>query len=126
MLRKIEIVPTLLAMLIVLFTTFVPHHHHQAMICLVKEVCVMDGCCDDEHTMHSDANHEEDESHCVSHEKYCPSDNLRLDFPQEPVIVSSILLVPSACLSGNSVLRPAFFKDLAAPPPPILTWRINC
>ena len=61
MLRKLSIIPTLAAMLMVMFVTFVPHHHHQAMICLVHETCEADGCVNDEHTGHSDANHEEDE-----------------------------------------------------------------
>ena len=83
----------------------------------------MDGCTDDEHTNHSEANHEEDESHCVSREKYCPSDILRLDIP------------PVTSLDSSS---PAYFFPFAvrtAPvptsnarhhSPPFLTWRINC
>lgn len=49
------------------------------MICIVEEVCGMDGCCDDEHTHHSDANHNQDESHCVAHKQYCPSERLHID-----------------------------------------------
>ena len=39
MIRKLCIIPTFAAMLMVMFVTFVPHHHHQAMICLVHETC---------------------------------------------------------------------------------------
>ena len=69
MLRFLSIFPVWTAVLMMMFVNLVPHHHHQTMICLVQEVCQMDGCYDDEHTGHSDANHEEDESHCISHEK---------------------------------------------------------
>lgn len=123
MLRKLAILPTLVSMMMVLFTNMVPHHHHQAMICLVKEVCEIDGCTDDEHTGHSDANHEEDESHCVSHQKYFPSDDLRPDFT--PLSVPAVK-VPVPVDAG---LVPQAFSNrilAASSPPPILTWRINC
>lgn len=124
MLRKLSILPTLVSMMMVLFTTMVPHHHHQAMICLVKEVCELDGCTDDEHTGHSDANHEEDERHCVSHQNYFPSDDLRVDFTLLPAPVVKIP-VPVDVTGGY----PAFSKDLffaSFSPPPLLSWRINC
>ena len=123
MLRKIAIIPSLMAMMMVLFTMFVPHHHHQAMICLVHEVCLADGCCDDEHTSHSDANHEEDESHCVSREKYCPSDDLRLDVViLPPVIINN--LVPAVVGTPNCDTAP--LSNTVFHSPPLLTWRINC
>ena len=121
---RFAILPTLVSMMMVLFTTMVPHHHHQAMICLVKEVCELDGCIDDEHTSHSDANHEEEESHCVSHENYFPSDGLRLDFT--PLEVPAVEIPVKV-----DVIRafPAFSRALLfalSSPPPILSWRINC
>ncbi|MBP5635866.1 MAG: hypothetical protein J6W83_05720 [Bacteroidales bacterium] len=124
MLRKIEIISDLLAMLMVLFITVVPHHHHQAMICLVHEECVVDHCCNDDHTNHPETDQEEQESHCVAHEKYCPSDNLRLE-------VSAPLAVPAAVLPCPvTVAAPAFHTPArvlpAYSPPPVLTWRINC
>ena len=123
MLRKIAVIPSLMAMMMVLFTMFVPHHHHQAMICLVHEVCLADGCCDDEHTSHSDANHEEDESHCVSHEKYCPSDDLRLDVViLPPVIINNP--VPAVVGTPGHLTAPVWQAVLHSPP--LLTWRINC
>ena len=79
MLRKLSIVPIFLAMMMVTLATVLPHHHHQTMICVVEDVCGMDGCCDDEHTHHSDANHNQDESHCVAHKQYCPSERLQID-----------------------------------------------
>ena len=123
MLRKVSVLPALLAMMMVLFTTFVPHHHHEAMICLVHEVCLADGCCDDEHTSHSDANHEEDERHCVSHEKYCPSDGLRLDVVPLP---SAVLNVPVPAEAGTIVSIRKVVNSTAFHSPPILSWRINC
>ncbi len=115
MLRKLAILPTLMAMLMVLFTTMVPHHHHQAMICLVKEVCELDGCTDDEH--------EEDESHCVSREKYCPSDILRLDIPPVTALDSSS---PAIFLPHTVRTAPVSTSNVRHHSPPILTWRINC
>ena len=123
MYRKLSILPTLAAMLMVMFVTIVPHHHHQAMICLVREVCEVDGCCDDEHTNHSDANHEEDESHCISHEKYFPSDELRVDFTVIPSVTSP---VPSP---ESFPIRTSLFQDReksACASPPILSWRMRC
>ena len=70
MIRKFAIVPNLLAMMMVLFAMFVPHHHHQTMICLVHQICVLDGCCDDEHTSHSDAHHPFLPFSCVSPDRY--------------------------------------------------------
>lgn len=124
MLRKIATISNLLAMLMVLFTTVVPHHHHRAMVCLVREVCVMDGCCNDEHTMHSDADPEKDESHCVAHEKYFPADDLRLDgatavaVPPAPAPRPAAVAVP--------VLRYFHREIRSSSPPPLLSWRINC
>ena len=123
MLRKVSVLPALVAMMMVLFTTFVPHHHHMAMICLVHEVCLADGCCDDEHTSHSDANHEEDENHCVSREKYCPSDGVRLDIVPLP---STILNAPVPADAGNVVSVRKVVARAAFNSPPILSWRINC
>ncbi len=121
--KRIAIISTLMAMLMVIFTTVFPHHHHQAMICLVREVCVEDGCCNDEHTMHQDANNEEDENHCVSHEKYCSSGNLRLDFT---VLAAPAVKVPVVvdAVSFSDVQPRSSLK--ASYSPPILTWRINC
>ncbi len=112
-------------MLMVLFTTVVPHHHHQAMICLIREVCVMDGCCNDEHTMHADTDREEDETHCVAHEKYFPADNLRLDgvtAPAAPLPVAAPC--PVACTVP--ILRTLHPEIFPPSPPPILSWRRNC
>ena len=121
---RLAILPTLVSMMMVLFTTMVPHHHHQAMICLVKEVCVMDGCCDDEHTGHSDANHEEDESLCVSHQKYFPSDDLRLDFAPLQAPAVKVPVPVDVTLAFHASSKAGLFSP--AYPPPILSWRINC
>ena len=123
MLRKIAVIPSMMAMMMVLFTMFVPHHHHQAMICLVHEVCLADGCCDDEHTSHSDANHEEDESHCVSHEKYCPSDDLRLDVV---ILPPAIINNPVPAVVGTPSCNTTTVSFTVFHSPPLLTWRINC
>ena len=77
--RRIATVSNLMAMLMVMLTSVVPHHHHQTIACFVKEVCVEDGCCNDRHTAHSDTDPEENESHCVAHEEYFQADDLRLD-----------------------------------------------
>lgn len=111
-------------MMMVLFTTAVPHHHHQTMICLVKEVCELDGCCDDEHTSHSDANHEEDESHCTAHEKYCPSEDLRLDSIHVAAIITETEPVPQVILTdGHAGSR---HEVAAYHSPPILSWQRRC
>lgn len=105
MLRKLSIVPIFLAMMMVTLATVLPHHHHQTMICIVEEVCEMDGCCDDEHTHHSDANHNQDESHCVAHKQYCPSERLHIDhqiFQSESDNLIPILDVLSNLLTINS------------------------
>lgn len=123
MFRKIAIVSTTLAMMMVLFVTAVPHHHHDAMICLAHEVCLADGCVDDEHTAHSDTDPEEGESHCVTHEKYCPSDELRL---------AQVYLLPTffeaLIPSTVAIPRPVPARQTLLPlhSPPLLTWRINC
>ena len=111
-----------MAMLTVLFTMAVPHHHHQAMICLVHEVCVLDGCCDDEHTMHSDPNQEE-ENHCVSHEKYVPSDDVRIDFF---AMTAPVIRIPVAnkAFSFSNLHSQTYLASSSSPP--ILAWRINC
>jgi hypothetical protein len=93
------------------------------MICLVHEVCLADGCCDDEHTSHSDANHEEDENHCVSREKYCPSDDLRLDVVLLPPVEINN---PVPAVSGNPGHLTAPVRQAILHSPPLLTWRINC
>jgi len=123
MFRKLAIVPVMLAMMMVLFTTFVPHHHHHAMICLVHEVCLEDGCIDDEHTSHPDTDTGDEENHCVSHAKYCPSDELRLDsVPLPPAFVEAPALpaVAAFCPQLSHPVR------ITSSTPPLLTWRINC
>jgi hypothetical protein len=105
MLRKLAAAPILLAMLMVAMATVIPHHHHETMICIVHEVCGMDGCRDDEHTQHSDANHNEDESHCVAHEQYCHSENIHIDnqdFGEDLTDLSPILCILAEMLTGNS------------------------
>ena len=104
MLRKLSIVPIFLAMMMVTLATVLPHHHHQTMICVVEDVCGMDGCCDDEHTHHSDANHNQDESHCVAHKQYCPSERLQIDhqdFGIEGTNIFPILAILSNLLTSN-------------------------
>ena len=64
--RKLSIVPIFLAMMMVTLATVLPHHHHETMICIAEEVCGLDGCIDDAHTHHSDANHNEDESRMLT------------------------------------------------------------
>ena len=64
----------------------------------------MDGCCDDEHTHHSDANHNQDESHCVAHKQYCPSERLHLDhqdFGEDEDCIFPILAILSNLLTIN-------------------------
>ncbi len=105
MLRKLAAAPILLAMLMVAMATVLPHHHHETMICIVQEVCGMDGCCDDEHTHHSDANHNEDESHCVAHEQYCHSENIHIDnqdFGEDLTDLSPVLCILAEILTENS------------------------
>lgn len=96
--------PIFLAMMMVTLATMLPHHHHQTMICIVEEVCEMDGCCDDEHTHHSDANRDQDESHCVAHKQYCPSEILHIelqDFGIEADNIFPILAFLSNLLTIN-------------------------
>ncbi len=104
MLRKLSIVPIFLAMMMVTLATVLPHHHHQTMICIVEEVCGMDGCRDDEHTHHSDANHNQDETHCVAHKQYCPSERLHIDhqdFGEDADNPSPILAILTNLLTIN-------------------------
>ncbi len=104
MIRKLSIAPIFLAMMMVTLATVLPHHHHQTMICIVEEVCGMDGCLDDEHTHHSDANHDQDESHCVAHKQYCPSERLHIDnqdFGDDVSSISPILAALSNLLTIN-------------------------
>lgn len=123
MIRKFAIVPNLLAMMMVLFVMFVPHHHHQTMICLAHEICVLDGCCDDEHTSHSDAHQEEDECKCVSQEKFCPSDQ---SLPDVTPLSAVLLKIPVPVLSGSFTFRKHPLGEFILSSPPLLTWRINC
>ena len=119
MLRKLSIVPIFLAMMMVTLATVLPHHHHQTMICIVEEVCEMDGCCDDEHTHHSDANHNQDESHCVAHKQYCPSERLHIDRPEfqsESVNLIPLLDILSNLLTINSESIVNEYADRASVP----------
>lgn len=95
MLRKIAIAPIIVALSMMTMVTVMPHHHHQAMVCFVKEICCLDGCCDDEHTQHHDANQEEDESHCVAHEQYMPSERLHIN--------EYVILINNSAGISNSV-----------------------
>ena len=91
MLRKLSIVPIFLAMMMVTLATVLPHHHHQTMICVVEDVCGMDGCCDDEHTHHSD-------------KQYCPSERLQIDhqdFGIEGTNIFPILAILPNLLTSN-------------------------
>lgn len=122
--RKIATVFNLLAMLMVLITTITPHHHHHAMVCFAKEVCVMDGCCNDEHTAHADADPEESESHCVAHEAYCQSDELRLDSITAIPVPVAVIACPAPSLVREFRISAQTVRY--ASPPPLLSWRINC
>ena len=124
MLRKIATVFNLLAMLMVLITTMMPHHHHHAVVCFVKEVCVMDGCCNDEHTAHADSDPEESKSHCVAHEAYCQSDELRLDGMTTIPAPVTVIACPAPALAREFSIPCPIVRY--ASPPPLLSWRINC
>jgi len=132
MLRKISIVPILLAMLMVTLTTVIPHHHHQTMICIVEEACEHDGCgchedccCHDMHSHHSAGTHDEDESNCVAHEKYTPSENLVLEGAEftgmVPDIFPILALLAEATASQSQVTGFALgdFIPIIPPPPPL-------
>ena len=115
--------PSWIAMFILMFVTIGSHHHHGAVICLAKEICEIDGRCNDEHTGHSDANHEEDENHCLSQEKFFPTDNLRMDL--------TVLSVPATVLTFFEetvcrIIRLPRRTDIADSSPPIQSWRMNC
>ncbi len=79
MLRKIAAIPIILALAMMTLVTVLPHHHHQTMTCFVKETWCLDGRCHDQHTQHHEADQEEDESHCVAHEQYMPSERLHIN-----------------------------------------------
>ena len=122
--RKIETVFDLLAMLMVLFITVVPHHHHQALLCLVQEECIEDHCYNDEHTNHSDANHQEQESHCITSEKYCQDEDQYLAWPVLAPISVEVISTPNGdeFRTFPRYHHPAkSFSSI-----PILSWRINC
>jgi hypothetical protein len=126
MLRKISIVPILVAMMMVMMTTVVPHHHHQAMICLVKEVCDIGSNCDDEmHSHHSASDSEEDDNHCVSHEKYFPSSSQRVEFSLPSVETESIFPILAAIYCeifgnmGESACTALSFTPLLPLVPPL-------
>ncbi len=104
MIRKLSIVPIFLAMMMVTLATVLPHHHHETMICIAEEVCGLDGCIDDAHTHHSDANHNEDESHCVAHKPYFPSETLHVDhqdYDGDEANISPILAALANLLTIN-------------------------
>lgn len=122
--RKVEILSDLLAMLMVLFITVVPHHHHQAMICLVQEECPEDHCINDEHTMHADADSEEKVLACVANERYYPEDELHLDWPAPVAIHLATLPRPEP--EALPAFPPPQSSTLPFPSPPVLTWRMNC
>lgn len=122
--RRIATIPVVMAMLMVMITSVVPHHHHQTIACFVKEVCVEDGCCNDRHTAHSDADPEENESHCVAHEEYFQADDLRLDSIGAVSVPVAVILRPMDILS-RAVDTPCLgVKSFS--PFPLLSWRINC
>ncbi|MBQ6253482.1 MAG: hypothetical protein IJK05_02345 [Bacteroidales bacterium] len=116
--RKLAILPLLMSMLMVLFTTMVPHHHHQAMICLAREVCELDGSTRDSH----EANHEEEESHCVSTEKYCPISFQKLDITP---LSSPTPALPLPVVKAVTLGFVESYSDIPLHIPPLLSWRIN-
>ena len=121
--RTVSIIASMMAMAMLLFTTAVPHHHHDAMICLAHETCQLDGCDNNEHTGHSGEEGEEEDGHCVAHQKYFPSDELRIFMVAVPVAYFPAITF-LAGTSGHvsaSLHRP---EPLSSPP--ILSWRLNC
>lgn len=121
MFRKLSILPTFAAMLMMMLVTVVPHHHHHAFICLVRETCEIDGCVNDEHTGHSDADSQEDEDHCITHEKYFPSDDLRVDFD---ILPAAVVTIPTPAPVARITIRHHATPAYASPP--IITCRMRC
>ena len=124
MLRRTVTFFNLLAMLMVMLITIVPHHHHHALVCFVKEVCLEDGCVNDEHTMHSDADAQENECHCVAHEEYYQSDNLRAD--AITAVSAPVAAIPCPVTAFIQSVSISHRVVRSFSPPPILSWRINC
>lgn len=136
MLRLLSIVPILMSMMMVTLATVLPHHHHQTMICIAEATCGHDGCLDCTHEHHSDTSHNDDESHCVAHEQYCPSERLQIDhkdFGSDwdnifPIlaILSNQLAISAASITdeyacGNSIpiLVPPLSYSVAPNAPPV-------
>lgn len=120
MLRKFALIFIMLAMAMITFATVTPHHHHHACVYLASE-CPFDG--------HEEGDgHGEDESNCVSHEKYVSSESIRLDGPETNRNVGGIdsalafLAIVYEALSENepSFLTGSDIKPLS-PKPPVLS-----
>lgn len=120
MLRKFALIFIMSAMAMITFATVTPHHHHHACVYLASE-CPFDG--------HEEGNgHGEDESNCVSQEKYVSSESLRVDNPETSQDVGGIdaalsfLAIVYEALSDNepSFLTGTDIKPLN-PKPPVLS-----
>ena len=124
MLKRTAAISNFLAMMMVLITTIAPHHHHQAMVYFAREVCVADGCCNDEHTSHSEADPDDNESHCIAHEGYFQTDILRQD--GIAAVFGPVSIIPTPLdtfvkTAGAPCRIVRSFTTLS-----ILSWHINC
>ena len=122
--RRIATVSNLLAMLMVMFSMIVPHHHHQAVVCIVREVCELDGCCNDEHTAHAETDPDESEPQCISHEGFYQSDNLRQDDISAIAGSVAVILHPTVTMVRDLGVSSRVVRPFS--PPLLLSCRINC
>jgi len=126
MFRKFFIFPILLAYLMSMLPSLVPHHHHQAMICTAAEACSREGCPEDAHTHH--AHSPEDETFCIAHEEYRPSETVRIDgddllFSNAyswPAIPTGDRLIPQAT-RGSTLGVALDTRAILLPSPPLLS-----
>lgn len=118
MFRKLSVLSTLLAMMMVLFVSFVPHHHHHAIMCLAHEHCVTDEEDD------ASSREEQSDNHCICHADYCQSHD---DFnPDIFLLTPTATTAPLPPVTGMYRLYRAGASGAVVFSPPILSWRINC
>lgn len=71
----------LMAALVVLSTTILPHHHHLSKICFAEERCVVDGQVNDQHTSHEGDHNDSESDDCpVQGSKIASNEKSEFDF----------------------------------------------
>lgn len=74
--RILSTYPLVIATLLIIVFSTIPHHHHKEVLCMVMELCEQDNTYNDDHTDHGTDRDKHHQTTCVSNIDYISSSTI--------------------------------------------------